>query len=200
MRILLSSIKETANCPFEETAKGVWYPMLINSFTTEFVRLSCGSEAQTADMIVYLNQDISEVIPYLNAVLGGFQYTKEPRSASFKLKGKLVVIHPREICINAPSDQAEGEKIIEWLKEKINDTWERRGEIEPRFESAPKPKMLEILRLLPKTNCGKCGQPTCMVFASQVAEGGRKPDDCPPLDGEQKSKLAEYLGQFESEP
>ena len=92
--------------------------MLLNSYTLEFVRLACGSEAQPVDLRAYLNQDISEVIPYLNAVLGGFQYTKDPRSVSFKLHGKLVVIHPREICVNAPSDQSEGEKIIEWLKEK----------------------------------------------------------------------------------
>jgi ArsR family metal-binding transcriptional regulator len=95
---------------------------------------------------------------------------------------------------------AEGEKIIEWLKQEINNTWERRGEIQPRFESAPKPKVLEILKLLPKTNCGNCAQPTCMVFAAQVAEGGKDSDDCPALDGEQKTKLARYLEQFEFEP
>ena len=173
--------------------------MLLNSYTLEFVRLSCGGEAQQVDLIAYLNQDISEVIPYLNVVLGGFQYTKDPRSVSLMLDGKLVVIHPREICVNVPGDQLEGEKVIEWLREKINDTWERRGEIQPRFESAPKPKVLEILRLLPKTNCGKCGQPTCMVFASNVAEGGKDSDDCPALDGEKKTKLARYLGQFEFE-
>jgi ArsR family metal-binding transcriptional regulator len=174
--------------------------MLLTSYTKEFVRLSCGSQAQQEDMIAHLNQDISEVIPYLNTVLGGFLYTKDPRSVSIKLDGKLVVIHPRQICVNAPSDQSEGEKIIEWLKEKINDTWERRGEIQPRFESAPKPKVLEILRLLPKTNCGECGEPTCMVFASHLAEGGKDPDDCPQLDDERKTKLASYLEQFEFEP
>ncbi len=174
--------------------------MLLNSYTMEFVRLACGPQARSVDLIAHLNQDISEVIPYLNAVLGGFQYTKDPRSVSFKLHGRLVVIYPRKICVNAPSDQSEGEKIIEWLQEKINDTWERRGEIQPRFESAPKPKVLEILRLLPKTNCGECGQPTCMVFASDVAEGGKDLDDCPSLDGEQRTKLAGYLGQFEFEP
>ena len=171
--------------------------MLLNSYTLEFVRLACGAEAQPVDLIAYLNQDISEVIPYLNAVLGGFQYTKDPRSVSLRLHGKLVVIHPREICINAPSDQSEGEKIIEWLQEKINDTWERRGEIQPRFESAPKPKMLEILRLLPKTNCGECGHPTCMVFASHVAEAGKGPDDCPSIDGERRTELETYLRQCE---
>ena len=171
--------------------------MLLNSYTMEFQRLSCGSDAQTKDMIVHLNQDISEVIPYLNTVLGGFLCTKDPPSVSVKLNGKLVVIYPREICVNAPGDRSQGEQIIEWLQQKINDTWEHRAEIEPRFESAPKPKVLEILRLLPKTNCGECGQLTCMVFASLIAEGDKNLDDCPPLDGEEKTKLAEYLGQFE---
>ena len=173
--------------------------MLLDSYTLEFHRLSCGSDAQAKDMIVHLNQDISEVIPYLNTVLGGFLCTKDPPSVSVKLNGKLVVIYPREICVNAPGDRSQGEQIIEWLQQKINDTWERRGEIQPRFESAQKPKVLEILRHLPKTNCGACGQPTCMVFASQVAEGDKTPDDCPSLDGEPKTKLAGYLGQFEFE-
>ncbi len=45
--------------------------------------------------------------PDLKAMLGGFQCTKDPRSVSFRLHGKLVVIHPREICVNAPNDQSE---------------------------------------------------------------------------------------------
>ena len=171
--------------------------MLIGNYTTEFVHLACGSESGTPDLVIRLDRDISEVIPYLNTVLGGFQYTKEPRSVSFRLNGKLAVIHPRKICITAPGDRLEAEKIIEWLRDKINDTWERRDEIEPRFESVASPKVLEILRLLPKTNCGLCGEQTCMVFASQAAKGVKAPDDCPPLNGEQKTKLTKYLGQFE---
>lgn len=171
--------------------------MLIGNYTTEFARLSCGSESGTQDLVIHLERDISELIPYLNTVLGGFQYTKEPRSVSFRLNGKLIVIHPLKICVNAPGDRREGEKIIEWLLDKINDTWERRDQIEPRFDSAASAKVLEILRLLPKTNCGLCGEQTCMVFAAQAAKGGKRPDDCPPLDGEQKAKLAGYLGQFE---
>jgi len=36
-----------------------------------------------------------------------------------------------------------------------------------------------------------------MVFAAQVAEGAKGPDDCPPLSKENKGKLAAYLGQFQ---
>lgn len=171
--------------------------MLIENYTTEWVRLTCGSETGMPDLVIHLERDISEVIPYLNSVFGGFQYTREPRSVSFRLNGKLVVVHPREICVSSPGQGPEGEKITQWLREKINDTWERREEIEPRFEGPASPKVLEILKLLPMTNCGLCGLQTCMVFASQAAKGQKNPDDCPPLEGERKAKLVTYLGQFD---
>jgi ArsR family metal-binding transcriptional regulator len=108
-------------------------------------------------------------------------------------------VHPRQIAVNALKDETEVDKILEWLKEEINTTWAKRAEIEPRFEGAPKPRVIEILRLLPKTNCRECGQPTCMVFAAQVAEGAKRPGDCPPLSEDNKQKLATYLGQFQFE-
>jgi acetyl-CoA decarbonylase/synthase complex subunit gamma len=29
---------------------------------------------------------------------------------------------------------------------------------------------IEIFKLLPKTNCGKCGVPTCLAFAMQLPQ------------------------------
>ncbi|MGC9195190.1 MAG: (Fe-S)-binding protein [Syntrophobacteraceae bacterium] len=170
--------------------------MLISNYTTEFVRLSCGSQSDAKDLVIYLDQDISEVIPYLNAVFEGFQYTKEPRSVSFRLNGKLVVVHPRKICVSAPGDRIEAQNISEWLREKINDTWERKDQIEPRYENRSSPKVLEILRFLPKTNCGLCGEKTCTVFASKAARGAKRAQDCTPLGAEQRTKLVKYLERF----
>ncbi len=170
--------------------------MLLRSYTREFVRPECRPEAQSVHLVAHLDEDIGEVIPYLNAVLGGFQFIKDPPSVSFRLHGKLIAIHARKICVNALRDQSEGDKIVEWLKQEINATWERRGEIEPSYESAPRPRVIDILRLLPRTNCGKCGLPTCMVFAAQAGEGGRRAGDCPALSGEGAEKLDKYLGAF----
>ena len=33
--------------------------------------------------------------------------------------------------------------------------------------------------VLPKTNCGDCGFPTCLAFASMVVSEGRPLSDCP---------------------
>jgi len=49
---------------------------------------------------------------------------------------------------------------------------------------------LEIFKLLPKTNCKKCGMPTCLAFAMALAQKRAKLDDCPHVSEEAKQKLA----------
>jgi hypothetical protein len=41
--------------------------------------------------------------------------------------------------------------------------------------------VLEVLKKLPRTNCGDCGLPTCMAFATQVIKEGEDLDKCPHL-------------------
>jgi len=170
--------------------------MLLESYTKEIFNSECQPSAMAVHCFAHLDQDVGEAIPYLNATLGGFTFTKEPPSVTFKVHGKLITVHPKKIAINALRDEEEATKIIEWLKREINSAWENRDKIEPLYEAAPQPKVIEILKLLPKTNCKECGQPTCMVFATQVAEGAKGPEDCPPFDDDEKTKLSTYLSQF----
>ena len=58
---------------------------------------------------------------------------------------------------------------------------------------------IQIFKLLPKTNCKECGEPTCMVFATLVAEGGKEASDCPTLINENRKKLKAYLEPFRSD-
>jgi ArsR family metal-binding transcriptional regulator len=171
--------------------------MLLTGYRKEITRPECRREALSLHCIAHLDQDISQVLPYLNAKLGGDQYLKDPPSLTFKNQGKLITLHPQMIAINALRDEAEADKILEWLKQEINETWEERDKIEPSFTTPEKPKVFEILKLLPKTNCRECGQPTCMVFATQLAEGGKGPEACPPLSQEARSKLGEYMARFQ---
>ncbi|MFC1737620.1 acetyl-CoA decarbonylase/synthase complex subunit gamma [Planctomycetota bacterium] len=49
---------------------------------------------------------------------------------------------------------------------------------------------LDIFKLLPKTNCKKCGMPTCLAFAMQLAQKKAKLEDCPDVSQEAKQALA----------
>ena len=50
---------------------------------------------------------------------------------------------------------------------------------------------IEIYKKLPKTNCGKCGVPTCLAFAMNLAAGKAELSSCPDVSEEVKKELAE---------
>lgn len=50
-------------------------------------------------------------------------------------------------------------------------------------------KALDIYKHLPKTNCKKCGYPTCLAFAMKLAVGKAEVEACPDLDPDTKSLL-----------
>lgn len=50
---------------------------------------------------------------------------------------------------------------------------------------------IQIFKLLPKTNCGECGVPTCLAFAMNLASGKAELDACPYVSDEAREQLAE---------
>ena len=50
-------------------------------------------------------------------------------------------------------------------------------------------KALDIFKYLPKTNCGKCGHPTCLAFSMQMAAKKADLDDCPEVTEEARAAL-----------
>ena len=50
---------------------------------------------------------------------------------------------------------------------------------------------IQIFKLLPKTNCGECGVPTCLAFAMNLAAGKAELDSCPYVSDEAKDSLSE---------
>lgn len=166
--------------------------MLLQSYSLEIFNNKCKPDALTVQCHAHLDQEIGKALPYLNSVLGGNEYIVDPPSITFKIHGKLISVQARRIAINAMKDGAEAKKIVEWLKEEINDAWERRDEIEPLFTGSPKMQLPKILKLLPKTNCRECGAPTCMVFAIQLMEGAKDSNQCSDLE-EKKTETIRRL-------
>ncbi len=173
--------------------------MLLNSYTKKIFRPECNPSFESVHCVATLDEDISESLPYLNAELGGTQYYKDPPAVMFHVYGKIIKVSGREIAVNALKDEAEADKIIEWLKTEINRVWDSRDQLTPSETTPEKPKLIEILKLLPKTNCKKCGQPTCMVFAAHVMAGGRAAGDCPELPEGSLANLNRYLSNFQFE-
>ncbi|OGP61946.1 MAG: Fe-S cluster protein [Deltaproteobacteria bacterium RBG_13_49_15] len=171
--------------------------MLFSGYTKHIFRPECNPSFESVHCMAHLNEDVSAALPYLNTVLGGTQYFNDPPEVMFHHNGKIIKVSGREIAINALKDEQEADRILEWLKTEINQAWDLRADITPCYAGKTKPKVFEVLRLLPKTNCQKCGLPTCMVFAVQVVEGGKEAASCPELNKENRIKLSDYLAGFD---
>lgn len=50
---------------------------------------------------------------------------------------------------------------------------------------------IQILKMLPKKNCGECKIPTCLAFAMKVAAGQMEIGECPYVDDEVKATIGE---------
>ena len=89
---------------------------LISGYHIKIFRPECNPNFQSLHCIIHLENDIRQVLPYLNTVLGGSTYTQDPPSVTFKVHGKLITLHPQEIAINALKDKEEADNILRWLK------------------------------------------------------------------------------------
>jgi ArsR family metal-binding transcriptional regulator len=151
--------------------------------------------------IATLADDISPAFPYINGELGGWDYDQKNQVLLLKLSaGKWITLHAREIAIRGARDIEESKALLEWIKAQINDIYSRRDVIEPRYASQASLKVIEILKLLPMTNCKVCGYATCMANATALREGEITLQDCLPLAEEiyrqKRKKLQTYLVRY----
>jgi ArsR family metal-binding transcriptional regulator len=167
--------------------------MLLTGYRKQMIWSQCKSDRGCLRCLADLDNDISEVIPYLNAMLGGYQYVREPLAVTLKVDGKLVAVYENRIAINNLVDEAEADSLLEWLMEKINDAWARRGQLEPCFEPLRRPSVVDILKVLRHEDCRMCGEVSCVAYAVQLADGSAQPDACSDLPAESREKLREHL-------
>ncbi|MCS7227360.1 MAG: Fe-S cluster protein [Endomicrobia bacterium] len=114
-----------------------------------------------------LDNDISSLMPYLNRIIENAIYNPNSHTLTIKMNG-LVTLHPKEIAAGQVKDFETIHKICAWIKEKINSVYENKNKIEPLFERRKQLTALEIYKLLPQTNCRKCGEITCLAFAVKI--------------------------------
>jgi len=173
--------------------------MLIENYDLDVKTIPCEPGAAAFSATVRLKVDISPALPYLNRVLHGAMYNTQAPSLAWKDQdNRKVAFWAYKIAIGSLDDRAQAEKVAKEIVDLVNSTWERRDEIEPDHEMHKRPGPMEIYKLLPRTNCKACGQPTCFIFAGKLVVGQAELADCPVLReaqyAPQLAQLAELLG------
>jgi ArsR family metal-binding transcriptional regulator len=171
--------------------------MLLQTYHLRVVSPPCEPGAEKWSAMAVLDDDIGEVLPYLNAALKRATYNHAARALTWHMGGHSIAIRPREIAVGNLPDQETAAVEIKRVVDLVNRTWERRAEITPSTETRQRLKPMDVYRLLPGTNCKACGQPTCFTFALKVTAGEFEPGQCAPLLAdiyrEKREKLLQML-------
>ena len=155
--------------------------MLLHKYDLKIVLSECNPSSQKVNALADLSEDISEVLPYLNTALKGFQYYAEEKILTVKKEGRLISFRPRQIALTKLEDENEATVVMEELKRIVNETYANRDHIKPTYTSRPMPRPLDIFKLLPGKNCKECGEPTCMAFALKLVNDEVELNQCPLL-------------------
>ena len=119
------------------------------------------------------------------------------QTLTFTLGGRGVTLYPRKAVVTRLRDRQDAEEVLERLRTLINTVWERRGEITPSYKTRAKLTVLEVYKLLPRTNCRACGEPTGLAFATQLVNQQAEITSCRPLfspeQGEPRKQLFHLL-------
>jgi len=152
--------------------------MLIEKYEVEVFTPPCEPGAERYAARARLVVDITEVLPYLNATLRGAVYHREANALTWKKGGHNIAFHAHEIATSNVEDRDDAENELKGLIDLVNRTWERRSEITPDTTTRQRPTPMAIFKLLPRTNCKQCGEPTCYSFALKLAASQKKLIEC----------------------
>lgn len=140
-----------------------------------------------------LEQNIEDILPYMNAEFPGASFNPEMPSLSLQKEFRVITLYPEKMTMIKAENSTDAMQVIEWLKDEINNIYENRDEIEPDNTRSEKPHPLKIYKLLPGNNCRDCGELTCLAYAVKLLEHEQDIDNCSYLQKDEYAEARETI-------
>jgi ArsR family metal-binding transcriptional regulator len=169
--------------------------MLIESYDLEIDTAKHTTQEFEYEAIAKLTVDISAALPYLNAQLRNGTYYPEKPVFSWRKDEHSIAFWSDRIAADHLESREEAQELIESLVALVNDIWEGRDRLTPDYQTRDNLQPLELYKLLPKTNCRKCGENSCFTYSIKLAAGLVTLDRCEPLGAD--PAFEENLRQLE---
>ncbi len=141
--------------------------------------LPCLAEPGKLIVIGESDEPLDGVLPLLNAILpNAISYNPMAGTMTLRRQPGLITIYPHQVMITQVNDVEDGLAMLAATRDLLNRVWDRRDEIQPKLEGLRVPRPLDVYELLPCSNCGACGEATCMAFAFGLLEARHRPEEC----------------------
>lgn len=157
-------------------------------------------------VLMQLDSEIRDIIPLLITRYppGKVNFIENKGIITLNIQNRLVTLYPSgKISMNKTIDKEDAIEAVTGIMKVINEVFIELNNDNGLDYSKIKEKLskigpLSLYNCLPKTDCEKCGEVTCMAFAIKLLSGDTKLDKCKPLRDREHSKdvscLRELLG------
>jgi ArsR family metal-binding transcriptional regulator len=144
--------------------------------------LPCLAEPGRIIVIAEPSRPLDEILPLIAAISPSV-IAFNPRTPSLTLRRQpgFITFYRDQVIVTQVKDVSEGLEMVSALRDLVNLCWQRRASVQPATEARQAPRPLDVWALLPRTNCKRCGESTCVAFASRLLLRKTEPDECPIL-------------------
>jgi ArsR family metal-binding transcriptional regulator len=161
--------------------------------TAVMVLQPCVADITKLRAVAHISGDLTEVFPYLNAISPDAFYNVNGQTFTITEAHRIITLYPRRIAMAKADDVVDMWRVLETLRVRFNECWQRKSDITPSSVLRKRPPALEIYYRLPKKNCGQCGERMCMAFALKLWSGDQKIINCKPVFEGEYGRLKEPL-------
>jgi ArsR family metal-binding transcriptional regulator len=154
--------------------------MLLQSYKITRI-LPCIADPEKIRVIAEVSGEVHKIFPYLNAIIKGCIYNHPALTLTIRNEDKLITLHANHVTMTLIEDEKEADEILNWLKDLINETYDKKDQIEPNYSEGDQLKPSDIQKLLPGTNCKECGFRSCLAFAFKLIDQKIEVVKCLPL-------------------
>jgi len=143
--------------------------------------LPCLAEPGKIIVIGEPSSRLDDVLPYLATLPNVITYNPVSSTLTLRRQPGFISLYSEKAYITQVQDVEEGLQLFKALVDAINTTWDHREELVAMTRGKSSPRPLDIWELLPRTNCKKCGEATCMAFACYLLLQECELEECTPL-------------------
>ncbi len=122
--------------------------------------------------------DLAPLFPYLNSSIDGARYFSQPERIQCLFAGVQCTLYSHEIIAAGLNDHAHAKIFADHLLQFLNHIHAQRQVIVPNHRKAKHLSAFDIYKILPQTNCGQCGLPSCLAFAGALCKGKATTSQC----------------------
>lgn len=153
----------------------------------------CLTDGAQFKVTALLSDDVSQLMPYLNATLKFCTYEPFTSTLTFNCMGSPVVLHPDRVIVGRLREVDSAENILDAVVEFIDRINDQKENLKPEYATKELPQPKEVYVLLPQSNCGDCGEATCIAFTVKLIKGEKRVEECPHLSSEHAGKIYTVL-------